>query len=205
MTEKRSIEDRLTDLGQKLPEAPRFVESVMARVHAPQRACLPFFDRLQLWLNHNAAAVTVMLVAVMAVGIAFIFDRGGTRSAGAPVSRVWFYDTATGLLFTDDAGLIPPIMGPSGAPAVRAHLFSCGPCDEANRFVGYYERSNEDLRHKLHDNPDAAMLYNLWVAGREYSTDAITWVPAHSPQATQITGGLQSKCPPKQLRYCPPK
>lgn len=162
------------------------------------------------WVNQNSAVVTVAAVVVLVLSLAIIINQGRGRSAPKP-GNAYFYDVVTKEYFTDSATKIPPITSPAGNEAVRAHFFTCGECTEktsdegGERFVGYYEKYLPDIKAKLEKNPEAFEFYEEAFQGRLYSPDGTKWTQAESPTGFKLIEDLQTKCPAKKLRYCPPK
>jgi hypothetical protein len=117
----------------------------------------------------------------------------------------WYYDVQAKEYFIDDTKRIAPFTRPNGHEAVRAHFFTCGDCEEGQRFIGYYEKYTPQVKAKLEQSSEPGQLYEMAFQGRLYSRDGQTWVPADRPEGIRITAELQQRCPPKKLRYCPPK
>jgi hypothetical protein len=162
------------------------------------------------WINNNSAAVTVGAVALLVVSLAIIISQG--RGAAKPTpGNGYFFDTVTKEIFTDKATRIPPIQSPDGHDAVRVHFFTCNECtdktdkDGGERFIGYFEKYAPEVKARLEKSPQSFELYEMAFQGRLYSTDGEKWIPAESPAGFKLTEALQKKCPPRKLRYCPPK
>ncbi|MBI1368426.1 MAG: hypothetical protein GC162_07195 [Planctomycetes bacterium] len=135
---------------------------------------------------------------------------GGPQGKAKAVDpgKAYFYDVKTKEYFVDSATKIPPIKSAAGNDAVRAHFFTCNDCGDNNRFIGYYEKYEPQVKAKLDARlakQDAdAEFYEEAFQGRLYSTDGIKWVAAESPEGFKIVEDLMKKCPEKQLHYCPP-
>jgi len=164
-------------------------------------------DSLRDWVNNNSAAVTVGAVVVLIISLGVIISNSGGRSTNIAPGEAWYYDTVTKEYFTGEATHIPPI-DHNGNEAVRAHFFTCGQCTEEARFIGYFEKYTAEAKSKIESNPEAMeMYYEVEFQGRLFSEtgEPDTWVEAESPEGRMITQKLHTKCPPKKLRYCPPK
>lgn len=116
----------------------------------------------------------------------------------------WYYDVETKEYFTDSPARVAPFKRDNGHEAVRAHFFSCGDCDQGERFIGYYEKYTDEVKQKIESRADTSKLYEAAFSGRLYSKDGQTWLAADKPEGIAITTELQKRCPPKTLRYCPP-
>lgn len=161
------------------------------------------------WLNRHSSMLTGGAIMIAVVGLAVavaLSPRPEPDDQRVPVSpgKAYFYDTVTGAYFTDLATRIPPITSPAGNVAVRAHFFTCGACDEDERFLGYYEKYTAKVKKRLEQSPEAFEFYEEAFAGRLYSKDGKTWIPAEDTRGFALIEKLQEKCPAKKLRYCPP-
>lgn len=83
------------------------------------------------YLNNNPAVVTIAAIVLLIVCLALIVRQLlGGGGPGSP-RDVYFYDTATGQVFTESAAQFAPIEAPSGPGAgVRAHIYACGDCED---------------------------------------------------------------------------
>ncbi|MEM6552550.1 MAG: hypothetical protein AAF750_10550 [Planctomycetota bacterium] len=82
------------------------------------------------YLNNNPAVVTIAAVVLLIVCLALIVRQllGG---GGGQARDMFYLDTATGQVFIESAAQFAPIDAPSGAGnGVRAHIYSCGDCDD---------------------------------------------------------------------------
>lgn len=163
------------------------------------------------WINNNSPTVTVGAVAIMLAALAFIVMRSQRNPPGEP-GQAYYYDTVTKEVFSDVTTKVAPFTRENGNIAVRAHYFTCGECtpktveEGGERFIGYYEKYTDEVKAKLDEKGgESFMIYEMAFQGRLYSNDGETWVAADQPEGTAITSALQSKCPPKKLRYCPPE
>jgi len=159
------------------------------------------------WMNENSSIVTGAAVVLLVVAI-WVAIRQVSPGGPQTVGEVWYSDTQTGKLFKADREKIPPITSPDGNTAVRAHLFGCGDCSEANRFVGYYERYSDKAKQVLEQaeqalaagDDEAAMEAEMRaeeasMSGLMYSVDGKEWFPAQSRKGEFVTSeGLEKKC-----------
>ncbi|MBI1367013.1 MAG: hypothetical protein GC162_00015 [Planctomycetes bacterium] len=168
--------------------------------------------RVREWMHRKAASLTGAAVMIAVAGLALMValnpsknNRMDDATRPSP-GQAWFYDTTTGVYFTELATRVPPIVSPAGNPAVRAHFFTCGSCeDDAERFLGYYEKYTPEVKRRLENAPETFEFYEEAFNGRLYSADAQHWVEAESPDGLKIVERLQEKCPSRSLRYCPPQ
>lgn len=82
------------------------------------------------YLNNNPAVVTIAAIVLLIVCLALIVRQllGG---GGAQVRDVYYFDTASGQVFIEEAVGFPPIEAPSGpGNGVRAYIYSCGSCED---------------------------------------------------------------------------
>lgn len=89
-------------------------------------------DRSQ-WVRLGAA------IAILALAAGILLSRSaGSRRAPA---QTWFLDLQADTLIASDS-LTSPVTLPSGAQAVRAHVYSCGSCDDPDqRMIVYVEKT----------------------------------------------------------------
>ena len=90
---------------------------------------------VRTWLNEHSAAAAGIVIALLAVALVIIYQ---VMKSSPP--KAWYFDTGNGQLF---AAAHEPSAAPSGKEAVRAYVFGCGGCDQAQRKVGYIERVTE--------------------------------------------------------------
>lgn len=168
------------------------------------------FEKARNWMNDNSSIATVGSVIILICALGFIVSRFRRGGGGGEPGDAYYYDTVTKEVFTDKTTKIAPFNRENGNEAVRVHYFTCGECTEqtkeegGERFVGYYEKYTPEVRAKLSESSESFMIYEMAFQGRLYSADGKTWVAADKPKGIQITSKLQTKCPPKKLRYCPP-
>ncbi|MEM0913651.1 MAG: hypothetical protein AAGK09_03480 [Planctomycetota bacterium] len=150
--------------------------------------------------------MTIAAIVLLLICLAVIYSSL-TSGAGSPrFVEIYFYDEATGELFTAPGTSIPPIDAPSGlGTAVRAHLFSCGECNSSEWTIAYLEKFDEATRDALINRPDSAEAMNAHETGvliREI--DADTWHPLYSEAGMRITDAIGTLCPSGELKPCRP-
>lgn len=148
--------------------------------------------------------VVVLALAALLIGRAI---TGGRVQGKAPEAE-WFYDLKTGELFTASAKNIPPIAAPSdpgAAAGVRAYVFSCGACDEAERQVLYLETYSEDARAAMEQintltdvQPSAPLESRVerghYVAAVPATGDEPQWVLTVSPRGQELARAFWTMC-----------
>ncbi|MHB1158057.1 MAG: hypothetical protein ACYC26_14620 [Phycisphaerales bacterium] len=136
-------------------------------------------------------------------------ENNGSSSPAVGSGQAWYYDTKTGEYFKSAADQFPPITSAKGNPAVRAHFFSCGSCDQAKeRFVGFYDKYTADAKAKLEaarnakDPQELANMEMYYETGVLYSIDGQKWYP---PSSVEYQDALQKalNCPKGgRAKYC---
>ena len=148
-------------------------------------------------------AAIVLVVAVWLIARSLGFGGGG---GGAP--HAGWYDLETGTIFgAVDPGDFQTVAAPSGGEAVRARVFACNDCDDADdRFLGFLERYSDEARQVLAEEQAkgnrmmaraAAMAY-VEVRGPEDEE----WVGAMDPDGLAIQSEAKFKCGGKPPRPC---
>jgi hypothetical protein len=128
--------------------------------------------------------------------------------AGQLITKAYFYDLQTGMLFVGDNSAIPPIPAPSGKKSsdgqdlgVRAIVFSCGNCkDESSRYIGYVETFTPEARDAIKammEHPDKSppdgrdpMMFGRYIMDPEVGD----WLTMDSPAAGKLVQDSMSKC-----------
>jgi hypothetical protein len=157
------------------------------------------------FLKQHGRTVGLATLVVVVVGW-MVF--GGSADGAAEMARVKnpFYDPVAGKYFEAAAQAIPPIESPFGNEGVRAHFFSCGPCDPANAFLGYFSKYTPEAQAARANRPgeDASPAQmRQWeqavMAGQLISSDGQDW-NALSPLALlDLERELASQC--SELRH----
>lgn len=101
--------------------------------------------------ERHPKAVALTAVIVLAIALGLVLARGGGARTHGPRDAVYYVDLQTRQLFTAREQL-PPIAAPSGGQGVRAYVFGCGGCDEAQRFTAYLENYTEEARAALEES-----------------------------------------------------
>jgi len=164
------------------------------------------------------AAVVVLVAALWSITCQL---RGGRR-APAGSREVYYYDVNTNSVFASDAASIPPIDAPSGKPGpdgvpagVRAHIYSCGACNESDWFIAYLQRYTLEARQRIlelrqqSDTGEMAEDIYMEMSELEMSTliadpDELNWVPIESEEADAIRSQLAGKCTGSRPKPCYP-
>jgi len=164
-------------------------------------------------INQNQNIVVIVAVVIIAVSGLFIAmrcDGGGGRTNYT--NKAYYYDTVTEELFVDEGDQLAPITSPDGNPAVRAHIFACGSCDDDDaRFVAFYAKYTDEAKQKIEqaqqgERGDAYMygMMEFEEGGLLHSFDGQNWWPADDDERS---GELHSRlnCDNgKDARYCRP-
>ncbi len=163
-------------------------------------------------LNENQNLVMIFAVVVIAVCGLYIVMRCDSRRPGNISNEAWYYDTVTQTLYVGERDQDPPVTSPDGNPAVRAHMFSCGDCDDKDeRFVAFYDKYTDEAKAALEKartaGEDAEMMYEmaeLYDGGVLYSFDGENWWPAEDPEKSMELQERLRCDDGKQARYCRP-
>jgi len=112
-------------------------------------------DNRQAALTRSQSLVGLGAALVLVASLVAVFWQLRGPSTSRFSTTEWYYDLNTGQLFAAPLGEIPPIAAPSGplpdgSPAgVRAHVYGCGDCSEANRTIAYLETYTPEDRQRL--------------------------------------------------------
>jgi len=85
-------------------------------------------------------------VVLLLIGVGLIVVRGGgdSRTSGGPAPESLYYlDLQSGKLFEGPTDAVASIPAPSGGDGVRAFVYTCGECTEAELVVGYVQQLND--------------------------------------------------------------
>jgi len=158
------------------------------------------------FLNNNPAVMTIAAIVVLLICLAVIYSNLTGSSGSRRVVDVYFYNTASGELFSEPATSIPPIDTDSGAATgVRAHVYSCGSCSADEWTVAYLEKFSDDARDAIVNNPEspeAAQAYDQGLLVR--GIDDQEWHPVFSEQGMRVSESLANLCPSGDLKPCLP-
>lgn len=162
--------------------------------------------KLREWLNNNSAIVTVAAVLVLLMALGIIIYTQGAGRRGPTQWQGYYMDLGTNELFAGKSTDIPPVDAPSGAnQGVRAHVYGCGDCSEANRFIAYLERYTEKAKQmRLNppqydpNQPASPEVYMDEMTGVEVEVRApkgTQWMSLMSEQGMRITEIMPNRCP----------
>jgi hypothetical protein len=159
----------------------------------------------------SSQTIKVTAAAVLLVVAALLTLRAlrGDRIEGKAPETVWFYDLQNGELFTAATQTIPPAgtpADPDSTDGVRAHVFTCGSCDdESEREVLYLEMYADGARaameqlNTLTDQQQAAPLWanveqGHYVAAVPADGDQPQWVLTATPRGKELTKAFWTMC-----------
>ncbi len=147
--------------------------------------------------KHIGAASAVIVLLVLAW---MMF--GGSEPQRTAESEAWYFDVVEKRPFRAASRQIPPIESPWGNDGVRVYYFSCGQCNEDERFAGYYMKFSDHAKKILEGDENLkAQAFGEAHPGRMYSSDGINWVAAPDVATSGVTAALRDKCFGK-LRTC---
>jgi len=122
-----------------------------------------------------AVASAVSLLVLVAAGAWMVLSMDGSEQGYRKPAN--FYDTETGKLFHASVDKFPPIESPAGNPAVRVYFFSCGECNEEERFIGYYHKLSASLKQRAENGKPPGPGDSDEILR---SVDGETWLPSNS-------------------------
>lgn len=173
---------------------------------------------IRAWLNRHPVAGAGLATTLLAVCLVY-FVLNATATMGGP-SKCYYFDLASGRLFTAPSGQLLPIASPSSDAAVtsdlpsggvRAYVFTCGDCgDRKSRFIGYLQTHNPRTLERMsrgghggHSTSTALKLLYLQESAdglliRAFNSDANQaegdWVPERSPQGASVYQSVSMRC-----------
>jgi len=146
----------------------------------------------QLKLNSPVVLGGAVAVLVLIVGYRFIAGDFEPTSSGTPVKSpnrlAWYYDTVAQKVFAAP-GKVPPFNNEADHECVQVIMYTCGPCDETNRYVAYYQKLDGSGQPLI--SPTA---------------EANSWIASNSPEGSKLirsrtldhcTDGRPTPCWPK--------
>ena len=163
----------------------------------------------------KSAVVTIVIVAIATTAFV-VWMPICNHGPGKPPEWAWYAVEGTQEFVVDKADLIPPIER-DGKRLVKAHFYGCDDCEEANRFLGYFEKYSDEAKAELErliragpaggaiDENTEIHIYDLGMKGRFYSIDGKTWLLAESEEAQMILEKLRDNCGDRRLAYCYPR
>ncbi len=158
------------------------------------------------WMNNNSAVVTVAAVMLLLVSLAVIVWTMKKPTMSGRIVDVYYYDLGNGQLFAAKATELPPIDAASGpGNGVRAYVYGCGDCSEANRFIAYLEKFTPEakaMQEKMM-NPDPNADPNMAPELRDMedggtlvrAVEGGQWVTMYSEAGMKVSSELEGKCP----------
>jgi len=157
-------------------------------------------------LERNKTVVFIVCGILILVGVTLIMRAilgpGGSSQDYAEVGQAWYYVPNADHYFLDSVHKLPPIKDDQGRQAVRAYYFSCGPCSEESKFVGYYERFPDEIKKQIEEEGLSEDL----LAKNEVSLDGKTWGVRSEPEGRKILQSARLKCDENQKLYgCEPQ
>lgn len=173
--------------------------------------------KLREWMNNNSAVVTVAAVLLLFVAL-FAIIKTNFTSRQARIVDVYFFDLGAKVtnpldaLYAAKGTEFPPIDSPSGQNmGVLAHVFGCGDCSAANKFIGYLQTYTPDGKRKLLESQKsgADMEFDdsayVLVATTEKPQDTKNWVLMVTEKGNKLMESATTKCPQgKTLVPCLP-
>lgn len=157
-----------------------------------------------------------VLGALVAVGILAISAVLIMRSVSGSAIESYYFDLQTGELFTAAQDLKTPINAPSGASnGVRAYVFACGTCSDANMKVVYIEQLSEEAaqmqaNYRPSDDPAKEAEYQrvmekgYRIAEPPAAGAEPNWQAYFSPQGQALANSHQSMCSGSKAEACMP-
>lgn len=161
---------------------------------------------MRQWLAKNPLIVALITVVVLGVaGYVIKQSMQPVKPLNASLPNpVYYYDLADSQLFSGSGDDFPPIKAPKGE-GVRAYVFACGACTEADRQLAYLETFSPDAQKYLRDNmnlPDSRPKQIMehvdkMPDGHRIAVPGTTlkWVKASDPAAASIRSTFMSGCP----------
>lgn len=173
---------------------------------------------IRVWLIRHPVAGAGLATTLLAVCLVYMVLTA-TATMGGP-SKCYYFDMASGRLFTAPSGQLLPIAVPSPDAAVtsdlpsggvRAYVFTCGDCgDRKSRFIGYLQTHNprtvERMSKRGHggqpmstalkllhlQESDDGLLIRAFNSGTNQAEGE--WVPERSPQGALVYQSVSMRC-----------
>lgn len=159
----------------------------------------------------------------IAINVLFFSGKPSKQSSG----NVYFFDMDSGELFAAQQAQIMPISNPNSSSdtntmSVRAHVFSCGSCNEKEQFIGYLQTHNPHVIKRMQHAhagmkqplPLAIQLIQLSESPNGHLVQAFDsqndrpigkWYGRQSRDADMIVRTVQNRCEDGQLpKRCEP-
>lgn len=165
---------------------------------------------LRIFMQDNPAVAAFACILVIALS-AFWMTRG-EKTVVRP-AQIYFYDLASGELFSADRMSQPPIDAPGGAGrGVKAEVYGCGECSGDNRIIAYMTTYSEAAQKAMQQltSPDASNVHlaqavdqGTLVAVVPEASSEPRWVPAFSDQGAAIMKSVGQQCPEAAITCYP--
>lgn len=163
----------------------------------------------------------VIAAAVVGVAVWLNVSRSAGRPSGPPDGQ-WFYDVSTGQLTVASRDAIPPIQTPTGGEAVRARVYGCGSCSQADRKVAVLEKYPpkvvEELESPLPVDPESEQAAAHYARRDQLRIEAlliasppaepggdIAWTPQEGPGAAAVMEAAEAVCGGAEVQICLPE
>ncbi len=91
-------------------------------------------------INNNQPIFIGIAVVGLCIAVYFLITSG-TPTHGQ--RQVWYVNLETKEIFKDSAYVASPITTADGHEAMRVCLYTCGNCNESDRFILYYEKNTD--------------------------------------------------------------
>lgn len=158
-------------------------------------------------IQRHSVSISIISVVVIAGVLVSRFVGGGeegVHNSDIISDECWYFDVSSGQYFRDKLSRIPPLTSAGGGEVVRVVFFSCGGCNERERFPGFYLKHTPELKAKAEMDPKiAGSLHGEAVEGRMFSFDGKTWIAAASAEAAGVFDHHRNRCDGKgTLKQC---
>lgn len=177
--------------------------------------------RVREWMDKNSAAVTIAAVLILVIALLNLYWCGDEGGSPGEAVDTYFWSVDKQELFLAKNDQIPPITAPEGGVGVRAYVYSCGDCSDAqSRFVGYVERYTDEYKDAMKKVREAAetgsqpppevmqFMEEDYSKHREVSGDGgKTWHAANTEEGRNITDAVLKMCEGKggKIKPCHPQ
>ena len=147
--------------------------------------------------RHSVSISIISVIVIAFVLISKFVSRDGDALHNSDMisDECWYFDVNSGQYLRDKLSKVPPMISSNGGEIVRVVFFSCGGCNERERFPGFYLKYTPQLKAKADGDPKlAASLSGEAVEGRLFSFDAKTWITAPSAEAAGVFDHHRHRC-----------
>jgi len=175
-------------------------------------AAIDWRNAAKLGLDHPRHRWSTVLALASVAVIAFSVVRLGTASANDTrhIPSAYFYDLDTGKVQVAPVAQAPRQSTAEGTQlVVRAHVFSCGTCDNAaQREVRYVERMSAEAQaisvRGPQDEAEAKLLREAVDLAVVVDGEVTRWYPLHSKQGKAIIREARGGCEQSHPLECIP-